>query len=164
MGMHINRVSDIDTLLDEGVTLSSLPSNVIQIANLVNDSDSSMADLCSKNPFTWTQAEKEIIGFTHSEVSARLAKNWQLSPTLVATIAGHHGLSECIHKGHVMSAAIMGIADYTTYQEWYPCSAGISVSLDNVFWETVGFDESDVADVIQKVADSTDAINDLVNL
>jgi len=132
--------------------------------NRVTDIDSSMADLCSKNPFTWIQAEKEIIGFTHSEVSARLAKNWQLSPTLVAPIAGHHDLSECIEPGHVMSAPIMGIADYTTYQDGYPCSAGISVSLDNVFWETVGFDESDVADVIQKVADSTDAINDLVNL
>ncbi len=283
----MNRVTDIDTLLDEVVTLPSLPSTVIQITNLVNDPDSSMADiakaisgdpsialktlrlvnsayyalpnkitsvdhalsmlgmkvvknivftasvfdtlqcgedallkhnvacgmamqylmdsdlldkskfehqdeafiygllhdvgkiifaqhlseqigkvadLCSKNPFTWTQAEKEIIGVTHSEVGARLAENWQLSPTLVATIAGHHDLNECTESGHVMSAAIMGIADYITYQAGYPCSAGISVSLDNIFWETVGFDESDVADVIQKVADSTDAINDLVNL
>ena len=123
-----------------------------------------VADLCAHNPFSWTQAEKEIIGVTHTEVGAALAEKWQLSPTLIATIAGHHDLSQCTTQEHTMSAAIMGVADYITYQAGYPCFPGISVSLDNSFWETVGFGEDAIAEVVQCVVDSADAINELVNL
>lgn len=123
-----------------------------------------VANLCANNPFTWSQAEKEIIGVTHTEIGAKLAEKWQLSPTLIATIAGHHDLDQCTSPGHRVSAAIMGVADYITYQAGYPCSPGISVSLDNIFWETVGFEEDAIAGVVQKVVESEQAINELVNL
>lgn len=123
-----------------------------------------VADLCAHNPFSWSQAEVEIIGITHGEVGARLAEKWQLSPTLIATIAGHHDLEKCSTPEHTLSAAIMGVADYITYQAGYPCSPGISVSLAPIFWETVGFTEADVAGVIQQLVDSSEAIDELVNL
>jgi HD-like signal output (HDOD) protein len=136
----------------------------IIFAQHLGDQMAKVANLCMNNPFTWSQAEKEILGVTHSEVGARLAEKWQLSPTLIATIAGHHDLNECTSLQHEVSAAIMGVADYIAYQAGYPCHPGITVTLDNSFWEVVGFDETAVGEVIQKVTDSADAINELVNL
>ena len=39
------KVTDIDLLLDEVVTLPSLPSTVIQITDLINNPDSTLADI-----------------------------------------------------------------------------------------------------------------------
>lgn len=136
----------------------------IIFAQHVSEQMAKVGEMCAQSSVTWSHAEKEIIGVTHAEMGAKLAEKWQLSPTLIATIVGHHDLSQCTSPEHVMSAAIMGVADYITYQAGYPCYSGISVSLDASFWETVGFDEDAIAEVVQQVADSEDAINELVNL
>ncbi len=40
------------------------------------------------------QAEKELLGFDHSEIGAMVAEKWQLPPDLINSIKNHHGSTE----------------------------------------------------------------------
>jgi putative nucleotidyltransferase with HDIG domain len=42
----------------------------------------------------YTQAEREVLGFDHAEIGARMTERWNLPPQLVATIRYHHKPSE----------------------------------------------------------------------
>jgi HD-like signal output (HDOD) protein len=39
---------------------------------------------CATGGGTWSQAEKQVLGYTHAEVGARLLRIWSFPPTLVA--------------------------------------------------------------------------------
>ncbi len=41
-----------------------------------------LRERCARGGGTWTQAEKEVLGFSHAEVGARLLKAWSFPPML----------------------------------------------------------------------------------
>lgn len=101
---------------------------------------------------------------THSEMGASLARKWQLSDILIETIACHHDLTTCTALEFTLSAAYAGIADFITYEAGFPCHPGVSVEIDNSFWEASGFGRDAVQGLIDGLAESSDEINELVNL
>lgn len=44
------------------------------------------------------QAEKELLGFDHSEIGAMVAEKWQLPSDLISSIRNHHGSEEQEHS------------------------------------------------------------------
>lgn len=55
------------------------------------------------------QAERELMGFDHSEVGERLMRHWALPDNIIAAVAGHHEREP--QGAHRMAAAIVRLAD-----------------------------------------------------
>lgn len=123
-----------------------------------------VAEVAAEGELTWEDAERQIIGVTHSEMGASLAKKWQLSDILIETIASHHDLTTCTGLEFTQSAAYAGIADYIAYQAGFPCHPGVTVELSNGFFEAAGFGRGAIQPLIDDLAASVDEINELVNL
>jgi putative nucleotidyltransferase with HDIG domain len=55
------------------------------------------------------ELERELLGFSHAEVGARIALRWRLSPVLVSAIQYHHGPAEELEADP--AAAIVDLAN-----------------------------------------------------
>lgn len=62
-----------------------------------------------KEPLTFYQAEKDLLGITHAEIGARLAEIWCLPPNLVDVIAHHHAAN--FDGPHARLAALIQVSD-----------------------------------------------------
>jgi len=123
-----------------------------------------VVDLCSTNPLTWYQAEKEIIGIDHAELGAKLAQQWQLSPELIDAIRGHHDLKKCENPDHRFTAALMGLADFICYQSGYPAHTNATAVLDEEIWSETGISPDVMERFVAAMHDSKDSINELANM
>ncbi len=123
-----------------------------------------VADLCSTNPLTWSQAEKEIVGVDHAEMGARLAQQWQLSPELIDAIKGHHNLDKCENPDHRFTAALMGLADHICYESGYPAHALATTTLDENVWSETGISPEAMDGFVMSMHQSVDSINELANM
>jgi len=61
------------------------------------------------------QAEKELLGFDHSEIGAMVAEKWQLPPDLINSIKNHHGAEA--QDQHPLSLAIYAANQTAHYLE-----------------------------------------------
>jgi putative nucleotidyltransferase with HDIG domain len=136
----------------------------IVFAQYMSDEMETVAQTAAEGSMTWEEAETEIIGVTHSEMGASLARKWQLSDILIETIASHHDLTTCTGLDFTLSAAYTGIANYMDYEAGYPCYPGVKKDIDHSFWEAAGFGRADVQPQIDELAATADEINELVNL
>ncbi|WP_022664551.1 HDOD domain-containing protein [Desulfospira joergensenii] len=64
----------------------------------------------SREGESFLSSEKKLLGITHCEAGALLAKNWQFSPTLYQTIAHHH-LPEKAPEEHRDMVSLVYLAD-----------------------------------------------------
>lgn len=136
----------------------------IIFAQYMGEEMGQVAERCVAGTNTWEEAELEIIEVTHSEMGASLARKWQLSDILIETIASHHDLTTCTTLEFTLSAAYAGIADFISYQASFPCHPGVSIDIDNSFFEASGFGRDAIQGLVDDLAESTDEINELVNL
>jgi putative nucleotidyltransferase with HDIG domain len=58
-------------------------------------------------------AEKEILGFDHSEVGLWLCEKWQFPPSLVMPIAYHHMVDESDQE-NILQTSVLHLADIIT--------------------------------------------------
>jgi len=123
-----------------------------------------VADLCASSPFTWAQAEREVLGADHAEMGSKLAQKWQLSDELISGIAGHHDLSLCEDEGHKQTAALIGIADFLCYEAGIPSHPSSRAELNDEFLVITGFTQDDISDFVTRVQESSEAISELVNM
>lgn len=56
----------------------------------VKDTYREIIEKLQKEQISFSQAEQQILGFTHAEVGARIAEKWNFPPSLVEAIAYHH--------------------------------------------------------------------------
>lgn len=69
------------------------------------------------------EAEREVLGYSHSEAGCLLAENWKLSPLIVAAIRHHHTPEQSgIHKE---TTNIIAAANCLAYKANYPAMPGI---------------------------------------
>jgi putative nucleotidyltransferase with HDIG domain len=54
----------------------------------------SIAHLISNRGLTYSQAEQEILGFTHATVGARITEVWNLGDEIARAVGAHHDLDE----------------------------------------------------------------------
>lgn len=136
----------------------------IIFAQYMPDEVQQVAEMCVSRSMPWEEAEREIIGVTHSEMGAALAKKWQLSPVLIETLAHHHDLTRCTSLEMTLCAAYTGIADLIAYEAGFPCYPGVFIEIDRSFWEAASFNRNAIQYLIDDVKQSFDEINELVNL
>jgi putative nucleotidyltransferase with HDIG domain len=100
--------------------------------------------------FGLMKLEKELLGFDHSDVGARLLTHWQLPDSIVECVQYHHRPSEAPH--HFIEAAFIHLANAIAHL--ISCN---STSLDDappikpVTWDLTGLDQSIVIPVINEV-------------
>jgi putative nucleotidyltransferase with HDIG domain len=62
----------------------------------------------AKGKSTFSDAERDVLGFDHAEVGARLLERWNLPPTLVTAVRYHHSPSQIPDN---LLAALVHVAD-----------------------------------------------------
>lgn len=74
-----------------------------------------------KEDVTWLMAEKNVVGFTHTEIGAAVAKKWRFGNELIVPILHHHMPLHC--REHKEIVNIIHIATGIAIKEGY--AAGI---------------------------------------
>lgn len=82
-------------------------------------------ELLSKEDLSFEQAERQVIGISHSEIGARLAERWHFSDTIVSAIRHHHNRDE---SGNGKAVAIIQTSDYLVSM------MGIGTGLDGLLY------------------------------
>lgn len=123
-----------------------------------------VADICASSPFTWAQAEREVLGADHAEMGSKLAQKWQLSDELIAGIAGHHDLNLCENEEYKHTAALIGVADYLCYEAGFPSHPSSRAELNEDFLTMTGLTEEDIAHFVERLTESGDEISELMNM
>lgn len=136
----------------------------IIFAQHMPDEMKKVADLCASSPFTWAQAEREVLGADHAEMGAKLAQKWQLSDELVSGIAGHHDLSLCEDDNFRHTAALIGVADYLCYEAGIPSHPSSRAELNDDFLALTGFTQDDISVFVERLQESGEEITELLNM
>lgn len=101
---------------------------------------------------SFLQAEKEILGFDHGEVGAKVAEKWNLPEDLVDAI-GHHHTPE-LSDSNIQLVSIVHVADAITMMLGVGLGLdGLAYNLSPVAIETLGLDEEEFHNIISNVAD-----------
>ncbi len=119
-----------------------MTSAFLSVINKVNE---------EKIPFM--EAERQILGFDHAVVGARVAEKWNLPEILVEAIAKHHSPREAINNPKLTS--IVHVADAASM------SMGIGLGGDGLLYPFDGFatdrlnlTENMIEETIAEIADS----------
>lgn len=91
---------------------------------------------------TFSEAEKAVIGTTHSQIAARLLTQWKFPENIIQQILYHHSPWE--DKNHERGSIMIYLADIMTKAAGYCCHA------DEEETDLIAFLQSDRADYINK--------------
>ncbi len=91
---------------------------------------------------TFSEAEKAVIGTTHSQIAARLLTQWKFPENIIQQILCHHAPWE--DKNHEKGGIMIFLADIITKASGYYCHA------DEEEMDLMAFSQSDQADYINK--------------
>ena len=106
-------------------------------------------------------AEKDILGFDHAEVGARLAEHWNLPAHLVQAIRFHHApsrqdpantLTSIVHLADVLCITL-GIGLGTD---------GLQYDLENATLETLDLDDDSLDTLLMQISEFASASHDLL--
>lgn len=123
-----------------------------------------VAALSTDRRVPWVQAEKEVLGITHADLGARLARKWKLSDELADAIAGHHDVANCVVPGHRGAAALLGAADYICHACGLAEAGVVPPRLSDEAWALTGLDSVNVLSALEATFASYGSIEELVAL
>lgn len=116
----------------------------------------SMVTLASRENLTFDQVERKLLGFSHAEVGAFLAEQWNLPKALVEAIAYHHSPNE--------SPALNPITDYVHIGDYITMSVGLGLGADGLRYEfypetldRVGIDHTDIDSVLDSFLEAQES-------
>ncbi|MBF0468882.1 MAG: HDOD domain-containing protein, partial [Desulfamplus sp.] len=75
----------------------------------IQTSSDKIQTLVEQNGYSFTEAEKKVIGTDHAEIGAMIAKIWKFSPKMVKIIRHHHLSNEAM--GKEIEIAIVYLSD-----------------------------------------------------
>jgi HD-like signal output (HDOD) protein len=103
---------------------------------------------------SFLDAEKEILGFDHSEIAAEVCKSWHVPEALAVAIRYHHFPSQS--QGNELSY-IVHVADAAAMMTGMGAGVdGMSYQMDNKAMERLGLQEADLSDIMVEVTESVD--------
>ncbi len=106
-------------------------------------------------------AEKQILGFDHSEIASEACKSWRVPETLSIAIRYHHYPSQS--QGSKL-AYIVHTADLIAMMTGLGLGMdGLSYKMDDKAMEFVGLHEKDVTDIMGEVVESVEKIAGQMN-
>ncbi len=105
---------------------------------------------------TFLDAEKEILGFDHSEIAAEICKSWKIPKSLINAISFHHYPSRSRDD---TLAYIVHVADSLSLM------SGIGTGIDGMLYkmegkamELLGLAEEDLSSIIEETVESVEKI------
>lgn len=89
---------------------------------------------------TFYQAEREVLGISHTEIGAYLAENWKLPEKLVDVIARHHDFDP--DSEHAQLSALIQVSDMVT-RKYHIGSGGDDLvpEVDPLVWQHLNLDQ-----------------------
>jgi len=106
----------------------------------------------SDNQQTFLDAEREILGFEHAEIAAKVCKKWNFPKSIYVAIRYHHQPSSL--WGNKL-AYIVHVADQIT--AWIGMDIdGISLEISDNSMEVVGIRVDEIAEIVDEVSDYVD--------
>lgn len=102
---------------------------------------------------TFSFAEIEVFGFTHADVGAEIAKNWNLPDKLVDTIKHHHD-PENSEFEDLNLISIVHLADAITMMLGIGLGvSGLAYPISSLALRTLDLDENDISNIISETSD-----------
>ncbi len=102
------------------------------------------------------EAERQVLGFDHTQIGAALAKQWKFSPDISEGVAGHHApearsaasMADVIHLADLMAHVL----DFTSSEN------DLAPDLSEIAWQRLGLNWEDFKRLMAEVeAQSQDA-------
>ncbi|RJQ16114.1 MAG: HDOD domain-containing protein [Nitrospiraceae bacterium] len=95
-------------------------------------------------------AERKVLGFTHSDIGSWLAEKWNLPDTVRDTILYHHMPSQA--KKNLKHVAMIHVADYITARNIMgPIEQDSNYPLDPSSLDILGISENDLKDMEESI-------------
>lgn len=107
---------------------------------------------------TFLDAEKEILGFDHSEIAAEMCRNWKIPDKLTTAICYHHYPS----RSHENSLAyIVHVADSLSLMSGLGTGIdGMLYKMDEKATDFLGLQEEDLSAIMVETVESVEKITD----
>jgi len=96
-------------------------------------------------------AEKELLGFTHTDITARLLKNWNLPSSVIESIRNMYDC-QAANSESQMDAAILNIAD-SVASSTFPSIrlVNMDLSIKNKVWDIAGIQPYQLNEVLDEL-------------
>ncbi|RJP23849.1 MAG: HDOD domain-containing protein [Candidatus Abyssobacteria bacterium SURF_5] len=96
------------------------------------------------------EAEKKVIGCTHTDVGGLLAKRWNLSQDIISALTYHHLPLKASEK--VQNYTIVThVSDYLVRKKQIGAGGGSDPGIDQAAWETLRLDKKAVPEILVEV-------------
>lgn len=107
---------------------------------------------------SFLDAEKEILGFDHSEIAAEMCNVWKIPKSLGVAISFHHYPAQS--KDNVL-AAIIHVADSLSLMSGIGSGVdGMLYRMDQGAQESLGLSEDDLRGILEETVESVDKITE----
>lgn len=124
----------------------------VVLNSYLKDSYREVVSLIEEGVLSFPDAEREVLGFTHAEIGARVAENWNLPEELVESIAYHH--SPELSKKNQKLTYLVHIADATCLM------MGVGLGIDGLYYpvselalQALGSQAAELDDIISNLTD-----------
>jgi HD-like signal output (HDOD) protein len=113
-------------------------------------------NLMSNGKSTFLDAEKEILGFDHSEIAADICDSWKIPKTLTKAVCYHHYPSR---SGENILAYIVHVADSLSLMSGMGTGIdGMLYKMDEKATEFLGIQEEDLSHIMAETIESVEKI------
>lgn len=129
----------------------------------VMDSFEKISALVVNDNFSFSEAEKKIIGVDHTELGAMIAKMWKFSPKMVRIIRHHHLADVSMVKDK--DIAVVYLSDCICMMIGIGVgSDGLAYRFNDQAMKVLGMAASDISKIIAEFAATMQEIEDLLNV
>ncbi len=105
---------------------------------------------------TFLEAEKDILGFDHSEIAAQMCQTWKIPSVLTTAVCYHHHPSRSREN---MLAYIVHVADSLSLMSGIGTGIdGMLYKMDSKALDFIGLPEESLASIIEETVDSVQKI------
>jgi putative nucleotidyltransferase with HDIG domain len=128
----------------------------------VAEASENITNLVSERGYSFTAAEKEVIGIDHAELGGMVAEKWKFSPKMEELIRNHH-LSEESSRSD-FETCIVFLADTICMMMGIGGgSDGLAYKFHRGVVESLNFSEKDIQEVMAGFGEKFQQVEELVN-
>ncbi len=109
------------------------------------------------------EAERQLIGVDHAELGGRLAQQWQLAPSIVQAISGHHDVSSVPEENRQL-AATLTIADFIASISGLSSADAAYFRIPDAVWEAAAIDKQDLPLVLDTFFESFGSVQEMAKM